>query len=306
MTTFVGLLLLVALVATAAWVVAKVTEEPMDDLRRTEAPGICVPLSAGVTHYQLEGPRGGPVMVLVHGLTTPAFVFDALVPGLNRAGYQVLRYDLYGRGYSDRPKGIYDAAFFTKQLEELLAHLQIETPVVLTGYSMGGAVATHFAAQHPSRVKWLVLLAPGGLGHNLGLFLEASARLGPLGDWIMTTLGGPVLRHAFSRDYEDVVVPEFNTRLAQEPGIKGYLPAVLSSVRDFLEVDQTPDHTKLAAQQVPTLAIWGAEDDIIPASARAVLTQANVHAKHVVLEGADHDLPHKCPERVVAAMFDDG
>ena len=79
---------------------------------RRDAPGEFIELSQGITHYQWHGPVRGPIAVCVHGLTTPSFVWQGLTAGLTAMGYRVLTYDLYGRGYSDRPKGDQTDAFF--------------------------------------------------------------------------------------------------------------------------------------------------------------------------------------------------
>lgn len=59
-------------------------------------------VSAG-THYILEGPPTGKLVVCVPGLGGPHWYFDELVPFLIQAGFRVLRYDLVGRGHSARP-----------------------------------------------------------------------------------------------------------------------------------------------------------------------------------------------------------
>jgi pimeloyl-ACP methyl ester carboxylesterase len=41
-------------------------------------------------------------VVLVHGATVPMFTWDSIVPGLVAAGYRTVRYDMWGRGHSDR------------------------------------------------------------------------------------------------------------------------------------------------------------------------------------------------------------
>jgi len=91
-----------------------------------------------VTHYRWHGPIDGPVIVAVHGLTTPATVWNGMIPFLTAQGYRVLSYDLYGRGFSDAPSGAQNIAFFTRQLGELLADQEITDAVTLMGYSMGG------------------------------------------------------------------------------------------------------------------------------------------------------------------------
>jgi alpha-beta hydrolase superfamily lysophospholipase len=81
-------------------------QTPVHGAMRHGTTGQLATLSRGVTHYTLEGPQDGPLVVLIHGLTTPAFVWDGIAPVLVARGYRVLRYDLFGRGCSDRPRWI--------------------------------------------------------------------------------------------------------------------------------------------------------------------------------------------------------
>jgi len=99
-------------------------------------------LSNGKTHYQLEGPENGDLVFLIHGGREPAWTWDEVVPHLHGAGYRTLRYDMFGRGYSDRPwDGLYDQAFFERQATELLEALDITQPIHIVGYSFGAAIA---------------------------------------------------------------------------------------------------------------------------------------------------------------------
>ncbi|WP_150122055.1 alpha/beta fold hydrolase, partial [Sulfitobacter sp. HI0129] len=96
-----------------------------------------------------------------------------------------LVYDLYGRGYSDRPRTRQDAQFFHRQLRELLDHVGVGDDITLIGYSMGGAIATSFAAEHPGRIQQLVLLAPAGMRVPAGRMINIIRSSPLLGDWLM-------------------------------------------------------------------------------------------------------------------------
>jgi alpha-beta hydrolase superfamily lysophospholipase len=93
----------------------------MDDQARQLAPGAFVQLTRGRVHYELAGPEDGRLVVLVHGFSVPSFVWDPTFEALVSRGFRVLRYDLYGRGFSDRPDTAYDRALYVEQLRELLA-----------------------------------------------------------------------------------------------------------------------------------------------------------------------------------------
>lgn len=273
----------------------------MDDEVRAFAPGAFADLSDGKTHFQWHGPSEGPVLVCVHGLTTPSYVWDSLLPGLTEAGLRVLTYDLYGRGWSDRPGGTQTRSFFIRQLRDLLHHEGISGPITVLGYSMGGGIATIFAAEEPERVARLVLLAPAGLTHRPTRLSELMRRSGPIGSWLMLTLGGSELRRiARATPASD----SFTTRLAAEVDWRGYLPAVLSSQRHLLGEDLRDEHQILAKMNVPTLAIWGEVDTVIPIQAMGYLSQANRNAKQASLPRAGHALLITHPSEVLESLAD--
>jgi pimeloyl-ACP methyl ester carboxylesterase len=156
--------------------------QTLDGPVREALSGSYVTLSAGVTHYELSGPEDGETVVLIHGGTIPLYAWDAQVSPLRDAGFRVLRYDQFGRGYSDRPNVDYDRAFYRKQLEDLLAALDIESPVNLIGVSFGGAIAATFAKAHPERVAKLVLIAPV-VDYAEGRVLFGLAKIPLLSEW---------------------------------------------------------------------------------------------------------------------------
>lgn len=294
---------LAALMLIWAAPVLREAARPRIDRARAAAPGAFATLSRGRTQYRWQGPEGGPVTVCVHGLTTPGFVWEGLVPGLVAAGHKVLTYDLYGRGYSDRPGGAQDAAFFLEQLEELLEHQGVEGPFTLIGYSMGGAIAAGFAARLPDRLRALVLIAPAGLGHDLGPVARLMARGGALGRWVMLT----VFPISFRRGCEaerglPTSVPGIVDRQQAELRWHGFVPAVVRSVTGILTQDQGAAHTAIAAAGVPVRAIWGAEDTVIPLSRKTRLTEINPDANQHVIEGAGHGLTYTHSDRVLAAI----
>ena len=133
----------------------------IDDLvRKSLLPGTYAKLSEGFTRYELTGPEHAPVVVLIHGGTIPLCIFDPQIASLNDAGFRVLRYDQYGRGYSSRPERSYSRELFSQQLHELLEYLELHDQVHLVGPSFGGAIAVSFAARYPQRVKSLALVSP--------------------------------------------------------------------------------------------------------------------------------------------------
>ena len=125
----------------------------LNDAERGRAKGSFIALPSGNTHYELAGE--GEAVVLTHGYATPYYIYDQVFKVLVEAGYKVLRYDLLGRGLSERVKGRYDADLFVRQLKELTDKLLPGEAFYLAGTSMGGIITSSFTVKYPEKVKKL-------------------------------------------------------------------------------------------------------------------------------------------------------
>lgn len=299
MTTLIGALaLLIALP-----IFAEFFRRPISRALEKSAPGRFADLTTGRTHYKWSGPEDGPVAVCIHGLSTPSYVFAATERALAGLGFRVLTYDLYGRGYSARVRGAQDTDFFLAQLRALLAHEGVTAPITLVGYSMGAVIATAYAAEEGEGVEALVLIAPAGL---LPVYSDRVSRIftAPiLGDWLARVFGGIALRREL-REHKTTatVIPDLEDRQAAETRMRGFLPALLSSRRHTLGTTQDEDHLAIAERGTPVLAIWGAEDPIIPIRAMARLAELNPDAHHEEVAGAGHLVLQSHPAQVSEAL----
>jgi pimeloyl-ACP methyl ester carboxylesterase len=275
-------------------------------LRRPDsavAPGNFVQLSQGVTHYRWLGPVRGPVIVAIHGLTTPSPVFDAIAKGLGATGYRVLVYDLYGRGHSHTVGGTQDRAFFLRQLDDLLADQGLKEDLTLMGFSMGGAIATAFAARSPERMKRLILLAPSGIEVVADQFDDWTRRVPVIGDWVHAVVARGRMTAALraTRALPTEVPGIVDVQLAQLDR-PGFLPAVLSSRRAMLSEQLEAEHRRIGREGIPVVAIWGEDDDVVPLRSLGTLAAWNRAAKQEVIKGAGHGLPHTHASDVVTVL----
>lgn len=110
--------------------------QELDAEARSLVTGKFVELPDGIVHYDLANPLDGKTVVLIHGFSVPYFIWDRNFEALTQADFRVLRFDLYGRGYSDRPNVAYNPDFFDRQLVNLLAALEIKGLVDLVGVSI--------------------------------------------------------------------------------------------------------------------------------------------------------------------------
>jgi pimeloyl-ACP methyl ester carboxylesterase len=275
------------------------------DVFRDKAPGRFAELSQGVTHYQWLGGVRGPVVVCIHGLTTPSPVWYAIAGGLAKLGYRVLVYDLYGRGFSDAPRGAQDGEFFATQLADLLDHQGLTEDVTLMGYSMGGSIATHFAASHPNRVRRLILLASGGVWLREDKVTEASRRMSLLGDWLHAVVGARRDRQRLRRQLGQVFDVEgiIELQLAEYQS-RGFLRSVLCSRRHMLNDFQEDQHRTIGREGIPVIGIWAERDEVIPLKSLGTLTQWNRSVRQEVISEADHRVGYTHAAQVVKVLRD--
>ncbi len=294
-----GLVLAVA----AAPAIAEAMRMPVTARRRSEAPGEIAELPGGATHYRWTGSDGDPVAVCIHGLSTPSYVFAATERSLARLGYRVLTYDLSGRGYSERARGAQGVDFFLRQLRELLRDQAVKGPLTVLGYSMGGQIAAAFAAEEASRVEALILVAPAGLVPATTTEAGWLWRAPLIGGWLTRVLGGIALRRELIENRSTpTVIPDFEDRQAAETRTRGYLPALLSSRRHLLAHASHGDHGRIRDHGTRVLAIWGAEDPVIPLAAMGKLASLNPRARHEQIAGAGHNLLQTHPAQVAEAL----
>ncbi len=258
-----------------------------------------VPVPDGTTRYELSGT--GPLVVLVHGMTAPMHVWDPTVEALNGAGFRTLRYDLFGRGDSDRPKTKYDIDLFHRQLQGLLSALAIDEPFHLAAFSWGCGIAAHFADRHPDRIRRIVFLAPGGLPHlyrrNFGLM-----KIPLLGETILALFGSSsLLEDARKNFFSPDRFPDFFTRFREQLDRPGYGRSFLSTLRNT-PADFTPVYRALGGRRKEILLLWGRNDGKVPVENAVRFEELLPGSSTIAFPDAAHAVHWDRPEEVHHAM----
>ncbi len=270
----------------------------LDDRTRAGLPGQFIRLPEGVTHYELTGPEAGQAVVLVHGFSTPLFLWDPTAPALAEAGLRVLRYDLFGRGYSDRPGGPYTLDRFDRQLLDLLDALGLTAPVDLVGLSMGGAIVGAFCARHPERVRRLALLDPAG--YPLPVSPGAAALFVPgLGELLMAVAGDRIMVGGLPHDFlHPERYPDYYARYREQMPYRGFKRAVLSTMRRMPLTRMDAVYRQVGKQNRPVLLLWGQEDRTIPFATSQKVLAAIPNAEFHAIPEAAHLPQYERPEAV--------
>jgi pimeloyl-ACP methyl ester carboxylesterase len=297
----VSLLLLLGLVV---YQVKDPERRTLDDAARREAPGRFVRLDDGVTHYETAGPESGRVVVLAAAFSVPAYLSDSLFQRLGRAGFRAIRFDYYGRGWSDRVDATYDLDLFVRQLSGLLDSLHVRGPVDLGGLSFGAAIVTQFADRHPDRVRSLIYIDPV---FNTGRRLRPEERTALAWDYYMVLQGGT--REMAEGQASDFLHPERHPDWVSRYRLQQQFEGTRTALRETRAAVAVAPHqrgqiARIAMHPRPVLIVWGKQDRVAPFGDSPSLLAAMPRARFVAVDSAGH-LPHlEQPDVVSSAVID--
>lgn len=277
------------------------TKELNDITRKEATSGTFVQLSDGVTHYELggvspllkgDGPGVRSPVVLVHGFSVPYFIFDPTFDFLTQNGFHALRYDSFGRGFSDRPRVAYNIDLYVRQLKDLLDALRFTRPVDLIGLSMGGPITAAFIARYPKRVNKHVLIDPSGVRQvQLSILLKAAIVPG-IGETMIGLFGSDnMVKSAASDFFDPALVEAFQQRYKIQMQYHGFKRSVLSTMRNGMLGSFYETYQRVGKLNKPTLLFWGENDETVPVEHSRDLLQAIPHAEFHLIKGCGH-IPH--------------
>ena len=244
-------------------------------------------------YYEVQG-TGKPV-VLIHGWPLSGRAWEAQLPALVEAGYQVITYDRRGFGQSSKPWNGYDYDTLAQDLKALMDELDL-TDATIVGFSMGGGEVARYLGKFGSeRISKAVLASAvppylfkaddnpdGALAEaDIQEFLDGVSgdRIAFLNDFtknFFTPADGKLLVSKPMRLY--------NRDIASFASAK----ATYDCVKSFAYTDFRDDLKKF---DVPTLVIHGNADQIVPIEASGqrshdMIADSQLH----IVEGGPHGI----------------
>jgi pimeloyl-ACP methyl ester carboxylesterase len=272
----------------------------LSDLRR-KAGGRYLQLSEGLTYLVDEGHEENPTILLLHGATVPHWEFDRLVPHLRAAGYRVVRFDLFGHGLSDRPAVRYDFELFLGQALAVVQALCTTRPLTILGHSFGAAIAAAIAAERPTAVDRLVLVAPL-LDFMAGSVWAKAFALPGIGGPLMRWIGLPGLERRRERRYAAIGAEHLTPRFVAEARAPGYAEALASMFANRTLGDQRERYRRLRSVECEIVVVAGAADRVVPLRDVAHIRAMLPHHRYLEIADAEHNLLLTHPEFAAAAL----
>lgn len=236
-----------------------------------------------------------PTLLCLHGLTRNSRDFEAFA-GLMASHYRIVATDLRGRGHSDYALALrdYHPAQYVEDVWQLLAHLGLSR-VAVVGTSLGGLMAMLMAHERPERLSAVVLndVGPELDPRGLARVAESAGALPPVADWDAAT--------AAVREATAVAFPDWSDarwRLFAEkmyaPSADGGLDVRMDrnigvALRQGLSLlREDPWVLFDALRDIPTLAVHGAESDILTPEILQKMQQAKPDLEVVTVPRRGH------------------
>ena len=273
----------------------------LNEAARAKLGGTYIKLSDGMTHYKLEGPQDAKVVVLVHGATIPMWTWDKQIPALTKVGFRVLSYDMFGRGYSDRPDVTYDQELYLRQLRELADKLGLTEPFDLIGLSLGGATAANFSARYPDRVDKLILISPLINDYKVPSYFGIPV----FGEFLARLAGIRVIVNRFASLIGNHPESEKYTRLfVEQTTYKGFQQSILSMLRNDAVGDYRDAYQIVGRQKRDVLLIWGTEETGVTKPMVNNIRSFVPRLTFKPVEGVGHGIVFQKPEIVNKLIID--
>jgi pimeloyl-ACP methyl ester carboxylesterase len=234
-------------------------------------------------HYYEGGPQGAETILMIHGFGADKDNWLRFSRPLT-ARYHVVALDLPGFGDSSKPEASYDVGTQVERLNAFAKAIGLHK-LHLIGNSMGGHIAALYAARHREEVLSVALLNNAGV--NAPQASELFKRL-DRGD------ANPLLvRNA--DDFSNMLDLLFVEKPPLPGSLKQYLAERAMASHDFnqkifnqLRERYIPLETELAKIQVPTLLLWGDQDQILDVSSIKVMQPLLKQPSVVIMQACGH------------------
>ena len=231
--------------------------------------------AAGAEMQVLKGGSGDPLLILHDEMGQPGWL--ALHEELAK-NYTVYAPSLPGFGITDRIDWIMNVRDIATWTLWAMEDMGLSSPNVL-GFSLGGWIAAEMATQSPAAFRKMALAAPAGIlpptGEIMDMFLVVSR------EFITAGFHDP------STDAYAEVCPDEPSPEQVEQWETAREEACRLTWRPYMH-DRSLPHRLGRVKNVPSLIVWGRNDEVVPPSAGEVYNSSIAGSSLVTLENCGH------------------
>lgn len=237
----------------------------------------------------LEDGKSDQNILLLHGLGGYAERWSNVIPFLAKK-FHLYVPDMIGYGQSDKPTADYTPEYFVKFVFDFMEAVGIKNTVMM-GTSLGGQVVIECAATQLPTIKKIILISPAGIMRKSTPTLDAytMAALYPSKEAVKNAyqmMVGP------GKQVSEISIERFITNMSRPNAKMAFLSTLLG-------LKNAPDiYDKLEKITVPTMLIWGKEDNLIPFEYSQQFILSINNCKFIAMEGCGHSPYVEAPEKL--------
>jgi pimeloyl-ACP methyl ester carboxylesterase len=220
------------------------------------------------TAYRSEG--AGPVVLLLHGWGDKGATFNLLVQDLAQT-HHVVTLDLPGFGASERPHEAWGLQDYTAFVRDFLQKAGLQAQTII-GHSNGAAIAIYGLGEGILQAEKLIVI--GGAGIRDATTKKQALSVGAKA---MKVLMWP-LPHATKHRLRRKLYGSLGSDYLSVPGME----------ETFKKVVAEDVQAQAARVAIPTLLIYGSEDEATPVSFGEIYASGIRGSKLSVIQGAGH------------------
>ena len=268
-------------------------------------PDLVVKRAGGVAYRKAEPVQAADQVpaLCIHGWPESSYMWRHLLPALASAGRAALAPDLAGFGDSPPdPPGTVER--HVEAVERFRSQIGLDR-VVLVVHDTGGVIGLRWACEHPDAVAGLVISNTGFFPDIEWVAIAKTMRTPIQGEALVDSLsrdGLGTLLDEVSSGIDNAALDEYWKAFSSVEGRRG----MLELYRSFDLDEVRPYHAKLAQLGVPTLILWGQQDEFLPVDYASRFARELHGSKLVMLEGVRHflfeDEPERCAREVVGFL----
>lgn len=253
----------------------------------------------------------------MHGLASGARIWDFMAPRLVEQ-FQVVAVDQRGHGLTDKPVDAYGFGDVTSDVLSLLDELGFDRPVVV-GHSWGANVATQFAAEHPNRVRGVIMVDGGIMDISERMTWEQAEKQmrppeldgTPLQSFVKAVRSFPDLAALWNDELEEMFLSNFEIR---DDKVYRRLP-IDEHMRIVRAMYDQGTSSLLERVECPALVILAVREPRNELEERwmewrktgAKRAEGKLkHGRIIWMEDSIHDVPIQRPDEVANAIIEFG
>ncbi len=260
--------------------------------------------------YQIKGNPAGDSLILLHGWGGNKLDMDILIDKLSpaiREKYAILTITHRGHGDSDKPEGeseseilaLYTMDQLAEDLKAVIDALNLDTPLILGGHSMGGMITFTFALKYPDLVKKIIPMSttagyddPDHMRVIVDQYKNGTLPLDREGRRAL--IFGTAYSSKYIRQNKALIEEHLDFNLKTPDFV---LKACLEnfSLNYFVK-------DKLGEIKVPTLVLHGKWDGMQPYQNAVEIEEKMPNAKAVIIPKGPHMIIEETPEPTAQAI----